>query len=128
MFLHVSVILSTGGVYPIACLDTPTRDQRQAPPAVAELHSKILDVPPPRGPNSFNFMQFLGKFGKIVCWRPPLESWHPLLGEILDPPLPWPPVQCMLGDTGNKRAVRILLECNLVGSCTSPSSSLDKYE
>ena len=25
-----------------------------------------------------------------------------------------PPVQCMLGDTGNKRAVRILLECILV--------------
>ena len=25
-----------------------------------------------------------------------------------------PPGQCMLGDTGNKRAVRILLECNLV--------------
>ena len=25
-----------------------------------------------------------------------------------------PPVQCMLGDTVNKRAVRILLECNLV--------------
>ena len=25
-----------------------------------------------------------------------------------------PPAQCMLGDTGNKRAVRILLECNLV--------------
>ena len=23
----------------------------------------------PGGPNSFNFMQFLGKFGKIVCWR-----------------------------------------------------------
>ena len=44
--------------------------------------------PPPRGPNSFNFMQFLGKFGKIVCWRPPPpESWRPLLGEILDPPL-----------------------------------------
>ena len=28
-------------------------------------------------------------------------------------PLPWE--QCMLGDTGNKRAVRILLECILVG-------------
>ena len=41
---------------------------------------------PPGGPNSFNFMQFLGKFGKIVCWCP-LESWRPLLGEILDPPL-----------------------------------------
>ena len=21
-------------------------------------------------PNSFNFMQFLGKFGRIVCWHP----------------------------------------------------------
>ena len=27
-----------------------------------------------------NFMQFLGKFGKIICWRPLFE-------EILDPPL-----------------------------------------
>ena len=53
---------------------------------VADLHSKILDARPPGSPNSFNFMQFLGKFGKIVCWRP-LESWRPLLGEILDPPL-----------------------------------------
>ena len=30
------------------------------------------------------------------------------------PPLQVPPKQCMLGDTGNKRAVRILLECILV--------------
>ena len=36
--------------------------------AVAELHSKILDEP--SGPNSFNFMQFLGNFGEIVCWCP----------------------------------------------------------
>ena len=42
---------------------------------------------PPGGPNSFNFMQFLGNFCKIVCWRPPLRSWRPLLGEILDPEL-----------------------------------------
>ena len=34
--------------------------------------------PPPGGPNSFNFVQFLGKFGKIVCWRPP--------GELAPPP------------------------------------------
>ena len=27
--------------------------------------------PPPGRPNSFDFMQFSGKFGKIVCWR----SW-----------------------------------------------------
>ena len=40
----------------------------------------------PRGPNSFDFMQFLGKFRKIVCWGP-LGSWRPLLGKILDPPL-----------------------------------------
>ena len=38
--------------------------------------SRILSgpVPNPRGargshPNSFDFMQFSGKFGKIVCWR-----------------------------------------------------------
>ena len=42
---------------------------------------------PPGGPNSFNFMRFLWIFGKIVCWRPPPESWRPLLGEILDRPL-----------------------------------------
>ena len=27
-------------------------------------------APSSGGPNSFNFMQFLGKFGKIICWRP----------------------------------------------------------
>ena len=43
---------------------------------------------PPGGQNSFNFMQFLGNFGKIVCWTPSPGSWHPLLGENLDPPLP----------------------------------------
>ena len=40
---------------------------------------------PPRGPNSFNFMQILGKFCKIVCWYP-LAGLAPHLGEILDPP------------------------------------------
>ena len=40
----------------------------------------------PRGPNSFNFTQFLLKFGQIVCWRPG-EGWRPHLGEMLDPPL-----------------------------------------
>ena len=34
---------------------------------------------PPPGPNSFNFMHFWGKFGKIVCWRPPP-------GELAPPP------------------------------------------
>ena len=33
---------------------------------------------PPPGPNSFNFMQFSGKYIKIICWRPP--------GELAPPP------------------------------------------
>ena len=37
-------------------------------------------------PNYFDFMQFVGKFGKIVCLHP-LEGWHPRLWEILDPEL-----------------------------------------
>ena len=41
---------------------------------------------PPWGPNSFNFMQFLGKYGKSYVGAP-LGSWRPVLGEILDPPL-----------------------------------------
>ena len=38
----------------------------------------MADLRGARGPNSFNFMQFLGKFGKIVCWRPP--------GKLAPPP------------------------------------------
>ena len=38
---------------------------------MADLHSNILDARPPGGPNSSNFMQFLGNFCEIVCWRPP---------------------------------------------------------
>ena len=37
----------------------------------------------------------------------PQEQTPPLGADI-------PPAQCMLGDTGNKRAVRTLLECILV--------------
>ena len=62
MFLHVSVILSTGGS---TWAGTP---RAVTPPWES--------TPPPAG-------------------MPPLE-------------------QCMLGDMGNKRAVRILLECILV--------------
>ena len=36
---------------------------------------------PPEGPNSFNFMQFLGTFGKIVYWRPPRELASPPRGN-----------------------------------------------
>ena len=33
--------------------------------------------PPPGHPNSVDFMQFSGKFGKIVCWRPPPPRENP---------------------------------------------------
>ena len=45
--------------------------------AVADLYRISLDGPPPLGQNFFNFMQFLGKFGKIVCWRPLPEGLAP---------------------------------------------------
>ena len=36
----------------------------------------------------FNFLQFLGKFGEMLCWYPHRpEGLHPHLGEIKDPPL-----------------------------------------
>ena len=35
-----------------------------------------------RGPNSLNFMQFLGKCGKIVCWRPAGELAPPPRGNL----------------------------------------------
>ena len=38
-------------------------------------------APPPGGPNSFDFMQFLGNFGKIVCWRPPWGVGAPSSGK-----------------------------------------------
>ena len=38
---------------------------------VADLRGAPKTPPPRGGPNSFNFMQFWGNFGKIVCWRPP---------------------------------------------------------
>ena len=52
-----------------------------------------------------------------ACWDTPLPNQtHPpeqtLPGD--DPPGRHPLAQCMLGDTGNKRAVCILLECILV--------------
>ena len=38
-------------------------------------------APSPGGPNSFNFMQFLGKIDKFVCWRPPWELAPPPRGN-----------------------------------------------
>ena len=43
--------------------------------------------PPPRGPKFFRFHAVFGKIWQNRMLAPPLGSWRPLLGEILDPPL-----------------------------------------
>ena len=54
---------------------------------MADLHSKILDARPPWGSKFFQFHAVFGKIWQNCMLAPPLESWRPLLGEILDPPL-----------------------------------------
>ena len=39
--------------------------------AVADLVGGAPGVCPPMAQNFLDFMQFFGKFDKIVCWRPP---------------------------------------------------------
>ena len=53
-------------------VNTPVADPRGRPPSTDR--------------NFLNFIQFLGKSGKFVCWRPP-RGWRPLLRGILYPPL-----------------------------------------
>ena len=54
--------------------------------SVADLHSKILDACPP-GSKFFQFHTVFGKIWQNRMLAPPLGSWYPLLGEILDLPL-----------------------------------------
>ena len=106
IFLHLSVILFTGGVCPIACWDTPTRDRgrspgskpppEQTPPRSRHTPgTRARQPPPPRGSRQSPREQ------TSTPWADPPRSRHS-------------PAQCMLGDTGSKRTVHILLECNLV--------------
>ena len=54
---------------PVGCVPPATVPVGGAGVAVADLRG-VRDACPPGGPNSFNFMQFLGKYGKIICWCP----------------------------------------------------------
>ena len=70
--------------------------------------------------------EFCSQGGTTWAGKPPGQVHPP--GQVLPPAgTPPSPAQCMLGDTGNKWAVRILLECNLVltyiQSFISPGSS-----
>ena len=89
MFLHVSVHRGVSAPLHVGIHPHP-RNQRQAP------------SPPPQG---------------LEAGTPSPDQRQARSDQRQAPPpgadTPHP-VQCMLGDTGNKRAVRILLECNLV--------------
>ena len=70
LFFSRTLNLTSFGIYPLS-VSRPVANLRGAQGTRA----------PPGGPNSFNFMQFLGKFGKIVCWRPPWELAPPPRGN-----------------------------------------------
>ena len=91
MFLQASVILLTGGVCLSACWDTTTTPPLKQTPPRRAYTPHGADIPPGADPPD---------------QAPP--SWEQT-----------PPPQSMLGDTVNARAVRILLECNLVYKVTS---------
>ena len=71
---------------------------------------KFWTCTPPRGPNSFNFMQFLEKVGKIVCWRPPP-------GELVPPPL---------GNPGSATALVSYTKCGRVAG-SSPFTETTNF-
>ena len=46
-----------------------------------------IQAPPARPPtaqNFLNFMQFFGKFGKIICWRAPPPEGNPVSAPDVD--------------------------------------------
>ena len=55
--------------------------------SVADLRGGTGDARPPWGSKFFRFHAVFGKFWQNRMLAPPLGSWHPLLREILDPPL-----------------------------------------
>ena len=89
----------------------------------ASVHSRIHptgQIPPPPPPWADTSPGKHTPLGSTPPMKHPPEA-HPHGKHV--PQSPWkqtpvkqtaPPAQCMLGDTGNKRAVRILLECILV--------------
>ena len=86
MFLHMSVILFMGGR--------------------GGLSHCMLGYTPPLGPEAGTPQTRHPPVADTPRPGTPPRTRHPLAAA--------PPAQCMLGDTANKRVVRILLECNLV--------------
>ena len=99
MFLHLSVILFMGeGCLPQCMLG-------YTPPEA--------DLPGADTPGS----RHLPRSSHPPKEQTPPGADTPPADTPWEQTLPAPPAQCMLGDTGNKRAGRILLECILVSEC-----------
>ena len=96
MFLQVCVILFTGGEYTPRTRYTP---QDQVPPGPG------TTPPPEQVPPAWDQVPPPDQVHHHPQTKDPPDQVHP--------PTPGA-VQSMLGDTVNVRAVRILLECNLV--------------
>ena len=118
MFLHVSVILSTGVVCPIACWDTLHIQLTCSQYSVSFTRGRY---PRPRPQDQRQVTPQGPEAGPPWDWRqvPPGQEAvtppGPETGTLLDQRLVPPKVHCMLGDTCNKQAVCIRLECKLVG-------------
>ena len=102
MFLHMSVILSTGGVCLSACWDIP-----------AIRHPPRSRLPRTRHPPPQYQAPLTPGPGTQLEPGIPQGQAAPL-GSRTHPGTSYPPEQCMLRDMVNERALCILLECNLV--------------
>ena len=108
MFLHLSVILFTRGVYIPVCNGSDTRQEDRPPPSSQEETRKTPQEDPPPG----------RRLPRERNQEDPPGRQTSLPGRQI------PPEQCMLGDIGNRWVVRILLECILVTTCNEVGARL----
>ena len=118
IFLHLFVILFTGGgevpdqVHPRDQVHPPEQTPPGSRPLRDQVHPLGADTPPGPGtpPEQAPPLQ-----DQVHPPRPGTPSAPGTPPEQTPPPTRYtPPQQSMLGDMVNVRAVRILLECNLV--------------
>ena len=136
MFLHLSVSHSVHRGLPQCMLGYPPRTRHPPGPGTPQSrHPLGTDIPQsrhPPGPDT-------PRPGTPQSRCPPEQTPPPTGPDTPQtrypseqtppradtPPSRHPPEQCMLGDTVNKRAVSILLECNLVTiNCTREDNIL----
>ena len=112
-------MVACNGLFTLTKTDSGTVSDSDSKP-----NGHIVNISHCTDSDSDQYCLFLHRTGIFVCkgyvFTPVCHSVHRggsasvHAGIHILPPGRHPPAQCMLGDTGNKRAVRILLECNLV--------------